>query len=204
MLFVIEFPICGKKKLKNVQIRNQSLKYQIIYFHFLIHSNTEKKKKVKKDLQICITQKLTGFSIVKSGIESKTKELFMRIDITFDLVKHKTFKINCYFSPKKHLACKTIIKKQALQNIVRLLNAITVLVTFFIQYIKKNKCKKSFKDFSGIPSILYNFNTQNLLSFKNNLKYKGDFSFVVYCGSKTTTLSDCLLNPENRNIFPVL
>ena len=37
----------------------------------------------------------------------------MRIDITFDLVKYKTFKIN-YFSPKKHIACKTIIKKQAL------------------------------------------------------------------------------------------
>ena len=56
---------------------------------------------------------------------------------------------------------------------------------------------------AGIPGVLYNFDTQNLINFEGNLKYKGDFSFVAYCDFETKAPTDCSPDPEITEMFPV-
>ena len=53
----------------------------------------------------------------------------------------------------------------------------------------------------GIPSIVYNFNYQNLVTFEENLKYKGDLPMVVYFDYKTTATTNNCLDPEQKELF---
>ena len=56
----------------------------------------------------------------------------------------------------------------------------------------------------GRPDYVYNFNTQSLLTFEENLKYKGDIPLVAYIDFETTAPTDDCLDPENRRMFTVL
>ena len=40
-------------------------------------------------------------------------------------------------------------------------------------------------------------------TFKDNLKYKGDLSFVAYCDFDTTATTDSGLDLENKKMFAV-
>ena len=54
------------------------------------------------------------------------------------------------------------------------------------------------------PGVVYNFNNQNLLSYKDNFHAKGDVLFVIYFDIKTTAATDTCLDPEQRKMFVVL
>ena len=47
---------------------------------------------------------MKGFHIVCMECDTKETKKFSPTDITYDLVKHQTIKINCYFSTQKHVA----------------------------------------------------------------------------------------------------
>ena len=51
-------------------------------FHFLIHVDSQKNK-MTRDLSVCvcITEKSTGYLIVRSKYENKERILFTRVDI---------------------------------------------------------------------------------------------------------------------------
>ena len=45
------------------------------------------------------------------------------------------------------------------------------------------------------PGIVYNFNNQNLISYQDNLRAKGDVPFVIYFDLETTAPTDNRLDP---------
>ena len=113
-------------------------------------------------------------------------------------------KINCYFSTRKHLAYRKTFKEASAVKHSRAFKG------YYCSnyYTKKTKTKqnnyeKHIKSCSGVPGILYNFNTENVVSFEDILKCKDGLLFVAYCDLETITSSDYLLDPENRNMFPV-
>ena len=53
-------------------------------------------------------------------------------------------------------------------------------------YIRKVNCNKQIKHCSGIPVTLYNFNTENLITFEDNLNYERGLPFVAYSEFETT------------------
>ena len=55
----------------------------------------------------------------------------------------------------------------------------------------------------GQPGVLYNFNTQNLITFENDLKYKGDIPLVTYIDFETTAPTDESLDPDNKKMYAV-
>ena len=69
-------------------------------------------------------------------------------------------------------------------------------------FIRPDKYDKHIKHRSGILGILYNLDTQNLVTFEDNLKYKWDLPFVAYCDFETTapTVGQ---SPEVTKVFPV-
>ena len=56
---------------------------------------------------------------------------------------------------------------------------------------------------SGVPDVIYNFNTQSLISFEDNFHAKGDLPFVIYFGFETTAPTDNCFDPEQKTAFVV-
>ena len=56
---------------------------------------------------------------------------------------------------------------------------------------------------SGKPGVVYNFNNQCLISYRDNFHAKGDVSFVVYFDFETTAPTNNCLDPEQKNFFVV-
>ena len=52
---------------------------------------------MKKDLPSSITEKYSGFQMVKAMLRDRLRIDFQPIDIVFELVKHYKQKIDCYF-----------------------------------------------------------------------------------------------------------
>ena len=56
---------------------------------------------------------------------------------------------------------------------------------------------------SGVPGIVYSFNNQNLVTFEDNLGYKGDLPVVVYINFETTAPTNSCFDPEEKKMFVV-
>ena len=54
------------------------------------------------------------------------------------------------------------------------------------------------------PGFVYNFNTQSLLTFEENVKYKTDIPLTACIDFKTTAPIDNCLDPENRRMSEIL
>ena len=70
-------------------------------------------------------------------------------------------------------------------------------------YGRKDKFDRHFEHCTGRPVYIYNFNTQSILLFKENLKYKGDIPLVAYIDFETTAPTDECFDPENSDMFAV-
>ena len=82
-------------------------------------------------------------------------------------------------------------------------------------YSKTSKFDKYFENLSGLdkylenlsgqPGIIYDFNIQNLVIHKDNIKYKGDIPLVAYIDFETTAPTDSCLNPgDKKNACSIL
>ena len=70
-------------------------------------------------------------------------------------------------------------------------------------FVRKGHFDKHIKICGKKPRVVYDFNLQNVVTFEDNIKYKGDLPFSVYADFETTApASDCL-NPENNSMFAV-
>ena len=53
------------------------------------------------------------------------------------------------------------------------------------------------------PGYVYNFNTQSLVTFAENLKFKGDTPLTACIDFETTVPIDECLDPESKKVFVV-
>ena len=53
------------------------------------------------------------------------------------------------------------------------------------------------------PGVVYDFDLKNIVTFEDNLKYRGVVPFSVYADFETTAPTDDYLNPENKQMFAV-
>ena len=68
-------------------------------------------------------------------------------------------------------------------------------------FARPDEHKRHIEICAGIPGIVYNFNNQNLVTFEENLEYKGDLPIVVYFDYETTKPTDNCLDPEQKEMF---
>ena len=66
-------------------------------------------------------------------------------------------------------------------------------------YCRKDKYYHHIENCAGQPGIIYNFNTQNSITFENGQKYEGDISLVTYIDFETTAPTDDSFDPESKN-----
>ena len=71
-------------------------------------------------------------------------------------------------------------------------------------YARQNKFDGHVENCTGCPGYVYNFNTQSLLTFEENLKYKGNIPLVAYINFEMTALTNQQwIDPGNREMFAV-
>ena len=70
-------------------------------------------------------------------------------------------------------------------------------------FILKLRQKRHMENFSGRPEVVYNFNNQNLISYQDNFRAKGDIPFTIYSDFETTAPTDNCLDPEQKKMFVV-
>ena len=56
---------------------------------------------------------------------------------------------------------------------------------------------------SGVPGVIYNFHTQSLISFEDNLHAKGDLLCVIYFDFETTAPTGNCFDPKQKTMFVV-
>ena len=69
---------------------------------------------------------------------------------------------------------------------------------------RKDKFDRHIENCTGRWGYGYNFNTQNLLTFEENLKFKHEISLTAYIDFETTAPTDNCLDPENKKMTAVL
>ena len=65
-------------------------------------------------------------------------------------------------------------------------------------FVTKSRYEKHVRVCGKKPGVLYDFNLKNVVTFEDNLKYRGDVPFCVYADFETTAPTDDYLNPENK------
>ena len=70
-------------------------------------------------------------------------------------------------------------------------------------FARSDKQKQHMEHCSGVLGIVYNFNNQNLVTFEDNLGYKGDLPVIAYISLETTASTDSCFDPEQKKMFVV-
>ena len=70
-------------------------------------------------------------------------------------------------------------------------------------YCRKDRYDRHIENCVGKPGFIYNFDTQNLLPFEENLKFKRDIPLTAYIDFETTAPTDECLDPESKKINAV-
>lgn len=70
-------------------------------------------------------------------------------------------------------------------------------------FTREDRQKKHIENCSGVPGVIYNFNTKNLISFPDNFHAKGDLPFVMYFDFKITVPTDTIFDPEQKKYIVV-
>ena len=157
-------------------------------------TNTEKdKKKIIREISSCVKEKFNGFIIVRVDFDNEIQKDFSPIDIVYEPVKNQNEIVNCYFTDKIHLAFRTTYsegKKVKHTNAFR-----CYYCTKF--FSRRERFEKHLSFCNGKPGYVYNFDTQNILTFEENLKFKHDIPLTAYIDFETTAPTDKMLDPES-------
>ena len=70
-------------------------------------------------------------------------------------------------------------------------------------YAWKRDFEKHIKVCASKPGVVYDFNLQNVVTFEDDIKYKGDIPLRVFADFETTAPTDDCLNPENKSMIAV-
>ena len=138
------------------------------------------------------------FVSLASNKKKKNKKKFRTVDIINKPVKKK-WSIHCYFSSWLNFGfCGKYIEGDNVNKV----RFCTAFQCYYCSnyYDRKDKYDRDIENCTGQPGIIYNFNTQNLITFENDFKYNGDIPLVAYIDFETTAPTDDSLDPESTKL----
>ena len=154
-------------------------------FRYLTHDTSVQKSIIRK-VSSCIYEKFNGFDVARIENERSTCKKFQPIDIIYKPVRQITQTIKCFFSTQIYLAYRKTFNEG---DKIRYGGAHQCYYCSNI-YAKKDKYNRHVENCSGQPGIIYDFNLQNLVTFEDNLKYKGEISLTAYVDFETIAPTD--------------
>ena len=167
-------------------------------FHALIQQCPDKKN-VIRDISSCIREKFNGFNIVRVEFEKQIRQKMSPIAIIYKPVRKETENIDCYFSKKINYAFRTSFSEND-----KIRHGTAFQCHYCSTYYgRKDKFDRHIENCAGQPGFVYNFNTQSLVTFEENLKFKRDIPFTAYIDFETTVPTDDCLDPEKNKMIAV-
>ena len=146
-------------------------------FWYLIKQDS-KKKTVLRDLSRCIVEKFNGLNIARIEFSKKLRQPFCPIDIIYKSAKKVDDIINCFFSEKLNIVFWASFNEGSK------IKHCSAWECYFCSNYYARKYK--------FDVYVYNFNTQNLLTFGEILKNNGDIPLIAYIDFETTPTDECL------------
>ena len=158
------------------------------------------KQKIVRQLSSCLIEKYSGFRVISIEFERKQRKLFKPIDIIYKPTKSIEIEPLCYFSDDISKAYSFL--HSVGENMTRVLKCYQCYYfnKFFIQEMRQ---KRHMANCSGRAGVVYDFNNQNLISYRYDFHTKGDVPFVIYFDFETTAPTDNCLDPEQKKMFVV-
>ena len=131
-----------------------------------IHLKKTGKTMLQKELYSCIKLKFDGYELIAVQFSRKNRRHFRAINVFYKPVKHPKLPISC-FTSNISKDYRAVVSQKG-----KIARAGHVFECFycFKYFLRQDKWKKHINICSGIPGIVYNFNTQNLVSYEDNLK----------------------------------
>ena len=131
----------------------------------------------------------------------KVGKCFWPINIRYKPIKKNYEIINCYFSEKLNFGFRGTYREGNGEKI----KLCTACQCDFCSnyYSRKDKYDCHIENSAGQPGFAYNFNTEYLLTFEENMKYEGDIPLVGYIDFETTAHTEKCLDPEKQKMFAV-
>ena len=108
-------------------------------------------------------------------------------------MKAESETIDCFFTDKIHLAFRTTFSEGEKTKHTTAYRCY-YCTSFFA---RREKFEKHLKCCCGKPGYVYNFDTQNILTFEENLKHKHDIPLTAYIDFETTAPTDNMFDPES-------
>ena len=133
-------------------------------------------------------------------LQKNKKNDLVPINIIYEPVKKQDQVIKCYFTNDLKNAYRALYHKS--QNIV---TANTLYERYYCNdlLVTKSRYEKHLRVCGKKPGVIYDFMLKNIVTFQDNLKYRGDVPFCVYADFETTAPTSDYLNPENKAMFAV-
>ena len=131
------------------------------------------------------------------------RKYFFPVDIICKLVRSPDVVIECFFSINIRLTYRGA--HSDLRSRDRLGHS-KPYECYYCSHFFANKrtFDRHFRSCSSKPGVVYDFNVQNVVTFEDNLHYKGDdVPYCVYADFETSSPTDDCLDPENRIMFAV-
>ena len=167
-------------------------------FHYLIKQNSEQKKYFT-EVSACVIERFNGFTIVRLQFDNEIRKEFTPIDIVYKPVIKLQAILNCFFTKQLHLAYKAVYNEKT--NWEKLKSSCAFQCYFCGKFwVRKQRLELHMKNCTGKPGFVYNFQTRNLLTFEENLKFKRDVPLTTYIDFETTAPTDCSLDPESNKM----
>ena len=160
----------------------------------------KKKKEVIRKILSCIKEKFNGFHVALPSLSKGQKKDLSPMNIIYIPVKSQEDVIHCFFTNDiKNAFRGTYNVGQDVKN------ASTVYECYYCStfFIRKTHFDKHIRVCGKKPGVVYDFSLQNVVTFEDNIKYKGDLPFCIYADFETTAPTGDYLNPENNSMFAV-
>ena len=167
-------------------------------FRYLFHEDRNKKNFLT--LSSCIKEKFNGFTFAEIWLQTKQKSDLFPVNILYMPVKKENDIIEYFFTNDLKNAYRALYMKGTQQ-----LSAKTLYECFYCNdfWLGKDRYEGHLRFCRKKPGVVYNFNLKNIVTFEENLKYKGDVSFSVYADFETSAPTSDYLSSENRQMFAV-
>ena len=155
-----------------------------------------------RELSRCIKIKFDGFEIVSVQYRRELQKKFTPIDVIYKPVLKKNDLIHCFVTSDIAKSYYSVCSNNNKSEIAR---TGYVYNCYYCQkfFVRNDRFKKHIESCSGVPGVVYNFHTQNLITFEDNLKNKGDLPMTFYFDLETTAPTDNCYNPEQKEMFVV-
>ena len=163
------------------------------------HFTTEepKKQNIVRQISICITKKYNKFQAISIEFSRKERKKYKPIDIIYKPTKNPELSLLRYFTQDISKAYHNFYSVGDKTE-----SGFGSYECYYCRkfFLREDRHKRHVEKCAGIPDIVYNFNTKNLITFQDSFNAKGDLPFVMYFDFETTFEFDKKIKSQNLEI----